>query len=206
MLMALPMLSSATEPKKPIMTNPLVQLSANCRIESGALLVDYELTNRGPQPVVAFDGAVGDPAKKYEDLSKNLYIGVRGHEAVQILRIVPQPPTGVAVAHVPVPALSLIEPGQTRSVSLKLPLPLKERSQFTPDYPGATYETRQYGKVILVIQTALKTEKTKLVPFPSNPAAYKLEGEAGPGGRVEASCNTAVDVLVRTDGGFLRPE
>jgi hypothetical protein len=188
------------------MPNHLVQLSVKCRTEGGVLLVDYELTNGGPQPVVAFDGAVGDPAKKYEDLTKNVYVGVHGNEAVRILRIVPKPPAGVSVAHVPVPALSLLEPGSTRSVSFKLPLPLKERSQFTPDFPGATYDSREYGKVVLVIQTALKIETTKLVPFPANPAAYKLEGQAGPGGRVEASCNTPVDVFVRTDNGFLRPE
>ena len=197
---------ATAQTKKETMINERVQLSAKCRTEEGALLVDYELSNHGQEPIVAFDGAVGDPAKKYEDLTQNLYIGVRGNEDVRILRVVPQPPAGLAAAHVPTPAVSLIEPGRTRKVSFKLPLPLKERSQFTPDYPGATYEKRQYQKVLLVIQIALKTEKTSLVPFPANPGAFRLNGEAGPGGRVESSCNVAVDVLVRTDSGFLRPE
>jgi len=45
------------------MINERVQLSAKCRTEEGALLVDYELSNHGQEPIVAFDGAVGDPAK-----------------------------------------------------------------------------------------------------------------------------------------------
>ena len=188
------------------MSNPLVQLSMKCRPQDGALLVDYELSNNGQQSIVGFDGRVGDPTKKYEDLTQSVYIGVRGDGSVGILRVVPKPPTGVSVAHIPVPALSLIEPGQTRKVSFKLPLPLKERSQFTPDYPGATYEQRHYSKVLLVIEIALKTDKTILTPFPANPAAYRLSGGLGPSTRVTASCDSAVDVLVRTDNGFLRPE
>ena len=69
-----------------------------CRPQDGALHVDYELSNNGQQSIVGFDGAVGDPTKKYEDLTQSVYIGVRGDGSVGILRVMPTPPTGVSVA------------------------------------------------------------------------------------------------------------
>ena len=181
----------------------MVDLRLSCAVHGKALEVKYELGNQGKVPLIAFDGATGK-GEPLPDITDAVYVGAAGGE-VRILRVVPSPGT-LAVDALPIPNVSETQPGQTRTVNFTLPLPLRERSEFTPDFPQATYEERAVHSLSLVIGYFWKTPNTVLKPFPDNPAVFRLESKLPQQQRAQASVRIIVPVLMRTDSNFARPE
>jgi hypothetical protein len=182
----------------------MVDLSLNCVVQNATLEVEYKLSNKGTAPLIAFDGATGK-GSPLPDLSADLYIGSAGDE-VRMFRVVPKTPTNLTVESLPVPNVSETLPGKTRTVKFQVPVPVRERSEWTPDSPKATYTERTVHIVSLVIGYFWKTSDTVLKPFPENPSVFRLESRLPPEQRIRATQRAAVPVLVRTDAAFRRPE
>lgn len=192
------------------MTSPStipVSLALRARADGDRLLVDYEARNDGGATVFGYDGAPGDANEEYPDLSAHLGLFVRWVEpaTVSIRRILGSPPPGRKVTKVVVPALSRLEPGESRHVRFRLPLPLAEKSQFSPRFIGADRETREASTLQLVVGYMVLPEGSTAEPFPANPAAWKARGPHGPQVLVTASFAIALRVRVRTDASFYCP-
>ena len=192
------------------MTSPStipVSLALRARADGDRLLVDYEARNDGGVTVFGYDGAPGDAVEEYPDLSAHLGLFVRWVKpaTVSIRRILGAPPPGRKVTKVVVPALSRLEPGQVRSVRFRLPLPLAEKSQFSPRYIGADRETRETSTLQLVVGYMVLPAGSTAEPFPANPAAWKVRGPHGPQVLATASFSIALRVRVRTDAAFYCP-
>ena len=128
-------------------------LSLRARTEGDWLLVDYEAKNASTETVFCYDGAPGDPGQDYPDLSAHLGLFVRWGEGarVSVKRILGAPPPGRKVTKVVVPSLSRLEAGQSREVRFRLPLPLVEKSEFSPHFAQAVYETRTAKTLEMVL-------------------------------------------------------
>jgi hypothetical protein len=183
----------------------LLLLTARARIEGDWLLIEYHATNRGSQTVMTYDGASGEPGQEYPDLSshRGVFITYMNQGIVQIKRALVTPPSGKVTA-VRIPALSRLLPGESRTVRFKLPLPLTEKSEFSPDFDGATYELRKVKSLQVCLGYMILPEGSTLNPFPENPQAFKVVGSHGAQREATATVEIAVTVRFRTDGQFHR--
>jgi len=181
-----------------------VKLKMNCRVQNRELLIEYWLNNHGNRPLLAYDAAPGLPVgAEWPNLDGQIYISaVDGQVALK--RINPPLPSGKLINRTFVPPVSQVVPGRQREVRFRLQLPLIERSQYTPDFPGAQYQDQTTRTIRLVIGYFLKNESTELQPFPENPKAFRVRGPHGNQLFVYESCNAEVPVRVRTDDQFQR--
>lgn len=184
----------------------LLLLTARARIEGNWLLIEYQTSNRGADPVLTYDAAAGEPGQEYPDLShhRGLFVSYRPPGTVQVKRALVTP-VGRKVTAVHSPALFQLLPGQSRTVKFKLPLPLTEKSEFSPDFDGAQYELREASSMQVCVGYMTLPTGSKLEPFPENPQAFKVIGSHGPQQEATANAATTVTVRVRTDGQFHRP-
>jgi len=181
-----------------------VTLGLECRVEEGILHVHYVLTNNGRLPLLAYDGAPGlPPDAPWPDLKGQLYVSVVG-DAVALKRVNPPLPSGVQVNRVFIPPLSQTLPGQRREVRFQCREPVTERSEYTPDFSGATYRERSVHTVELYLGCFWKTDNMDLVPFAANPNAFRLKQAHGPQSLVSARSMQTVHVKERTDPNFQR--
>lgn len=179
-------------------------LSLECRIVENSLQVAYGLSNQGDRPLLAYDGATGiPPDSKWPSLDGQIYISAHG-PAVALKRVYPAPPPNKNITFVRMPPLSQVLPRETRRVQFTLRLPLVERSEYTPDFPGAKYEERAVSPVELMIGCFWKSESMEIVPFPDNPKAFRLKGAHGPQQFATTSTPLRVTLRVRTDDKFFR--
>lgn len=182
-------------------------LSLRARTEGDWLLVDYEAKNAGAETVFCYDGAPGEPGQDYPDLSTHLGLFVRWGEPakVSIKRILGAPPPGRKVTRVIVPSLSRLDPGQSREVRFRLPLPLVEKSEFSPHFVRASYEARAAKTLEIVLGHMILPPGSAAEPLSGNPRAWKVRGAHGPQQLATASASLTVSVKVRTDTSFYCP-
>jgi hypothetical protein len=183
----------------------LVRLEVTAQVSGESLLVVYRLTNSGQQSLIAFDGAGGTGDDAPADLSKQLYVSWAEGSA-RILRIRPGPHPTKRTDTIFLPAVSEVKAGETRQVKFRLTLPLKERSEYTPDFSGATYETRPVSKLELRIGYFWKTPGAELTPLGA-PGVFRVtKGLASLSDTKEVSATAAASfpLMVRTDQVFLR--
>jgi hypothetical protein len=179
-----------------------LELSAS--VLEGALEVRYTLANRSNRAIVAFDGAVGIGGGPFPDLTGQCYVSyVDGN--VRIQRIRPGPHPTKDTTRIFMPAGSEIAPQQTRRVQFRLPLPVKERAEYTPDYPGAPYKNQLAHRLELRVGYFFRTEETVLKPMGA-PGVFQVVKAASLSETYVVSqiCPVTFDVLVRTDPEFLR--
>jgi hypothetical protein len=181
-----------------------VSLKVGCRVQDGMLYIEYSLENRGNRALLAYDGAPGVPPDvEYPDLDGQIYVSAVG-DTVELKRINPPPLPGVNMNRVFVPPVSQVLPGSDRKVRFRLHLPLVERSQYTPDFPGAQYQERVAHNIQLWIEYFWKTESVELQPFAKNPGAFRVIGAHGEPRLASAGCTQEVSVKVRVDNKFQR--
>jgi len=181
-----------------------VKLAVRCHIKEGKLYVEYGVKNDGKQPLLAYDGAPGAPADaEWPDLAGQIYVSVT-RDAVALKRIYPPSPPGVNVNRVFIPPLSLTAPGASRIVRFVLPLPLVERSQYTPDFSGAQYKEVSVSSLQLCLGCFWKTGAMEVQPLAENPKAFHLKGAHGQQTILCASAPQTIQVKERTDPQFQR--
>jgi hypothetical protein len=179
-------------------------LSLECRVVENILQVGYGLSNQGDRPLLAYDGAAGlPPDSKWPALDAQIYISAHG-DAAALKRVYPTAPPNKDITFVRMPPLSQVLPRETRRVQFTLRLPLVERSEYTPDFPGAKYQERTVSAVELMVGCFWKSESMEIVPFPSNPKAFRLKAAHGPQQFAAASTPLRVTLRVRTDDKFVR--
>jgi hypothetical protein len=184
-----------------------ITLSLRARTEGEWLLVEYEAKNASAGMVFCYDGAPGDPGQDYPDLSAHLGLFVRWEEpaTVAVKRILGAPPAGRKVTKVIIPSLSRIDAGQSREVRFRLPLPLTEKCEFSPNFAQAIYEARNAKTLQIVLGHMVLPPGSAAEPFSGNPRAWRVRGAHGPQQLATASTSLAVPVKVRTDGSFYCP-
>jgi hypothetical protein len=179
-------------------------LETRAAVEDGVLHVSYVIASRSQQTMIAYDGATGTGGGDFPDLSTGCYVSY-SDGACHILRIRPSPHPLRTTTRILVPPASVVEPGQTHHVQFRLPLPLKERAEYTPDYPGATYALRVVHSLNLRVGYFWKTPETVLKPLP--PAGVWQVVKGAPlveTYQIAQSCSVTFEMLVRTDPDFLR--
>jgi len=179
-------------------------LDLSASVAEGALDVTYSLLNGTAHPIVAFDGATGTGGVPFPDLTGQCYVSyIDG--GIRILRIRPGPHPTKDTTRIFMPAASEIAPQETRRVQFRLPLPVKERAEYTPDYPGATYVKQPVHRLELRIGYFFKTGDTVLKPVGTQGVVQVVKGASlSQTYQVSQICPVTVDVLVRTDAEFLR--
>jgi hypothetical protein len=181
-----------------------ILVSLDCHVEAGKLFVRYALTNNGRLPLLTYDGAPGKPPDaEWPDLKGQLYVSVLG-DKVSLKRIDAPPPPGVLVNRRFIPPLSQTLPGEQREVRFVLEEPVTERSEFTPDFAGATYVEQTVHYVELQLGCFWRTQAMELIPFPANPKAFRLKGTHGAQSFLTTQKQCAVRVKQRTDPAFRR--
>jgi hypothetical protein len=188
-------------------------LTIRARLEGECLLVHYVSKNPGAEPLYSYDGAPGAPDEEFPDLSSHLGLFVSYRQpagpddlpAVSVKRILGTPPPGRKVTDVFIPAVFRLMPGKSREVRFRIPVPLIEKSEFSPDFPDARYELRSAKVLQLVIGYMALPPETKLKPFADNPLTFKVVGAHGSQDFASAAVELAVPVKVRTDGLFYCP-
>lgn len=182
-----------------------VTLGLTAEINQGALLVRYEIANRDSRSLVSFDGAIGTGGGEYPDLSGNCYVSSGGPGLARVLRIRPPAHPTKDTTRTFIPPASETGPGGIRRVRFRLALPLKERSEFSPDFSGATYEKQAVTRLELCIGCFWKTDDTVLQDL-SPPSVWRVVKGAPLSQIFQISAGTPVngELLVRTDAKFIR--
>ena len=179
-------------------------LNVQADAKNGALHVSYSIENPSQQSIVAYDGATGTGGGEFQDLTTGCYVSY-SEGICRLLRIRPSPHPFRTTTRILIPPASVIDPGKTRSVHFRLPLPLKERAEYTPDYPGATYELRTVRRLQIQIGYFRRTEDTVLKNLPIPGVWQVIKGAPlVETFLMEQSCSATFEMLVRTDADFLR--
>jgi hypothetical protein len=181
-----------------------VTLTLEGNVADGFLRIAYRLSNHGKLSLLAYDGTPGIPPEaEWPSLDGQIYISQQS-ELVALKRVYPTPPPNMDVNVVRMPPLSQVQPGQSRQVKFSLRLPLVERSEYTPDFPGAQYRERSVASVQLQIGYFWQMESMQVVPFPANPKAFRLKGAHGAEQFATASLAIRLPVRARVDDKFFR--
>ena len=182
-----------------------ITLEATAQAVGGRLQVSYALTNHGDRTLIAYDGAGGVGGPDYPDLTGGCYVSFTGRGVVRLLRIRPRPHPTMDTTRILMPAVSVISPGQTRRVAFALPLPLKEHSEWSPDFAGAKYKSQTADRVELAIDYFWKASSTELKPL-GEPNVWQVRSGASLSEvhQVSQSFPVTIDVIVRTDDTFVR--
>jgi hypothetical protein len=179
-----------------------LHLEVNAKVAAGALLVSYALANRGNETVVTYDGALGTGGGDYPDLTGQCYVSYGGPGVARILRIRPPNHPTKDTTKISIPPASEVRPGETRRVQFRLPLPLKERSEFMS---GAAYTPQPVGTLELKIGYFVKTPATVLEPFKAPNVWRVVKGASlAETHEVAARVQVTFELLARTDPKFIR--
>jgi hypothetical protein len=187
------------------MTADNVSLEMTAGVSNGVLQVSYVLANHGSMPLVVYDGAKGPGEDAYPDLAGQCYISYSPPDVARVLRIRPPVHPFKDTTRTFMPPVSEVAPGGRREVRFRLSLPLKERSEFTPDFAGAVYEKEPVKMLELRIGCFWKTPDTVLRPL-SVPDVWAVVKGAPLSRTFEVSAVSKVsfEMLVRTDSVFIR--
>lgn len=179
-------------------------LSMSCKSTDGWLQVEYSISNGTERRVLTYDGAPGKPEQgQWPDLAQQVYVHFSPPAGVLLKRVRPSLPINTDITFAFIPPVFLLEPHQARIVGFRLPLPLIEFSQYaspTPVYPTRRIQVEQ---IRLVIGYFFHESGTKLKPLVT-PGVYKAAGQFGAQRFIERTCNSAVQLDVRTEPDFSR--
>jgi len=183
----------------------MASLAVTAQVSGDTLLVSYALVNAGAEPLIVFDGA-GGTGDQPADLTGQVYVSLGGAAVARILRIRPPTHPTKKTTRIFVPAVSEVKPGETRRVKFRLMLPLKERSEYTPDFAGAVYQQQQVSQIELCVDYFRKTLLTELKPL-GKPGVFQVAKGLAPLSdtrRLSATAAASIPLLVRTDNIFIR--
>jgi hypothetical protein len=182
-----------------------VGLEVKTRISEGFLEIRYVLVNHGPQALVTYDGATGLGGGEYPDLTGQCYVSYVPPGKARISRIRPPAHPTKDTTRTFIPTVAEVKPGEPRNVQFRLPLPLKERSQFSPEFAGSTWERRSATRLELRIAYFRKTSTTLLKPLGA-PNVWQVVRGASQSDVlfVDRAVPVTLEVLVRTDPSFIR--
>ncbi|MGB7591558.1 MAG: hypothetical protein WCD04_10195 [Terriglobia bacterium] len=182
-----------------------LNMELTARVADRFLQVSYALANRSHQAIVAYDGAAGVGGGEYPDLTGQCYVSYAGSGLARILRIRPPAHPTMDTTHAFLPAVSVVDPGEIRHVKFCLALPVKERSEFSPEFSGATYQEQTVNECELRIGYFWKVPATILKPL-GHPNVWQVVKGASLAETHEISGMTRVtfELLVRTDTKFIR--
>jgi hypothetical protein len=182
-----------------------VSLDVNARVENDALLVRYTLVNRRSDAIITFDGATGTGGGEYPNMTGQCYISEGSNGLARILRIRPRPHPTARSRKLFVPAVAEVKAGETRRVQFRLPFPVKERSEYSPEFSGATWDRRAMNRLELRIGWFPRTASTELKPLGAPNVYLLVRGASIPEmHEVAATTGVAFDLMVRTDPQFIR--
>lgn len=181
---------------------PKPPLKLTCRVENGWLHLDYTFANSGQRRILSYDGA-GDESTEWPDYTGKVYVSYARTGTVEIKRVLPPVPAGKRITRVVSPWTYLLKPGEQRRVRFRLALPLRERSEYFPDFKGAIYEQRRVNKVQLSIGYFYIADDLELEPTPK-PNVYRNGSSQSVQQVTAASCDASIEVSVRTDPVFER--
>jgi hypothetical protein len=186
------------------MATEKISLEMTAAVINGALQVSYALANQSAQTLVVFDGAKGTGEGEYPDLTGHCYVSYAAPAMVRVLRIRPPAHPFKDTTRTFMPTVSEVLPGQTRKVKFRLGLPLKERSQFSPDFAGALYSAQPANELELKIGCFWKTPETQLKPL--GPNVFQIVQGASLAQTIEVSARAKVvfELQIRTDANFIR--
>ena len=179
-------------------------LDISAAVQGGALEVSYALTNRTAQTIVAFDGAPGVGGGPFPDLTGQCYISY-SDGVVRIIRIRPGPHPTKDTTRIFMPAGSELAPQETRKVQFRLPVPVKERAEYSPDHAGAAYAKHLAHQLELRIGYFFKTAETVVKPREAHGSVQVVRAASlSQTYSVSRICAVDVEVLARTEPDFLR--
>lgn len=182
-----------------------VTLTTICEVQPEAIVIGYRLVNADPYVAIyAFDGAAGDPDDPTPDLSSQLYVTFEPPEIVGVKRVWPPLPKGANIRCAVVPAMSHVSPSGTRSVRFRLPLPLRERSEYFPHYPGAEYRPARARRLALTIGYLREVEGFRAECVNQELGIFRMRGTREPQHFVTATVTADLQVLVRVEDYFQR--
>jgi len=187
------------------MATETLSLELTARVADRFLQVSYALANDSHQTIVAYDGAAGVGGGEYPDLTGKCYVSYAGSGRARILRIRPPAHPTMDTTHTFVPAVSVVDPGEIRHVKFRLAVPVKERSEFSPEFSGATYQEQTVNECELGIGYFWKTQATVLKAL-GHPNVWQVVKGASLTETHEISAMTRVtfELLVRADSEFIR--
>lgn len=182
-----------------------ITLELRAEISGNALHVGYGITNRDSRSLVSFDGAIGTGGGEFPDLTGACYVSSAGPGSVRLMRIRPPAHPTKDTPRTFMPPAAEVKPGETRRVRFGLALPLKERSEFSPDFSGATYVKQAVTRLELRIGYFWRTEDTDLqVLTPPNVWRVVKGAPLSQIFQVAAAVPVNCELLVRTDAKFIR--
>jgi hypothetical protein len=172
------------------------------QIVDSELHVAYDFRNDTSAAVVVYDGAtvVGE---EVPDLRRSIYVSLRG-ETAAIMRTRAATPSNARINRIRIPTVSVVLAGAARRIRFRLPLPLREHSEYTPDFPGASYELRAATIVQLQVGYFPMQPDTRLEPLPSAPNAFEVGGQFAEQAFVSDRVSLRVPIEMRTDAAFIR--
>ena len=182
-----------------------VELGMKAVVGDGRLLVDYALTVRGSLNLITFDGAIGLAHGEYPDLTRACYISFSGEGTVCLMLTRPPPHPLKDSARTFIPPVAEVKAGNVRRVGFGIPLPLRERSEFSPEFAGATYAPQSASRIELRIGCFWRTDETVLSSLgPPNVWRAAKGAPLSKIFQVTATAAVLLDVFVRTDAQFIR--
>ena len=183
-----------------------MDLTFRCKSDANWLYVEYTVHNNTASDLYSYDGAPGVPSDNPEwpDATQQVYISFRAPGAVQIKRMRAPIPPGQRLAQVRIPVVARVKPGAARVVRFRIHLPLSERSEYTPDFSGATYEERVVNTIEMWVGYFALDPRAQLAPLPDHPDLFQVHSQSA--NQLLAHCAVAhtVKVRVRTDPKFQR--
>lgn len=179
--------------------NLKVSLRAQWRLTTDWLFIEYQLDNQEEVAIVAFDGAKGDANEEWPDLSSQLYVSFEHPNTVHIKRIMAPPPKKFDITVLRVPSVSRTPPSSVRTVRLRLPIPLQERSEYFPHFDEAPYKNETARHVILWIGYVPEVDGMKLIPCAPGADVYRLQGNRPRQQFVNTRAELTIPVRVRQD-------
>jgi hypothetical protein len=181
-----------------------IRLEVSQRANNSVLEVVYSLANAGERAIVTYDGAIGAGGGEYPNLTTECYVSVTGNVA-RILRSRPPAHPTIDTTRTLIPNAAEVKPGETRKVKFSLPLPLKERSEFSPEYAEAKYDRKRVSRLELRIGYFWRTPDTVLKPLQPPGVFQVVKGASLSEVQfVSATTHCDIEALIRTDPAFIR--
>lgn len=157
-----------------ISATPATDVSFECKITKAdnAINVNYSVTNKSDGDIYVLDAYpfVDENRKALADL-KGFYLSLREPSTALVLKGVPPPPDRPVAVRV-MPLGTKLEPKASVSRELRIPLPLRERSDwYYPPLPPEEYDVKSVDKMVVLVQFV----RAKSPQFTAVPAHYAPE-------------------------------